>query len=136
MSLILDTCAVLWISEDAPLAAAAVSAIDEAQDTGEPLLLSPITAWEIGLLVSRGRLALPTQPQAWLDRILNAPNLKMLDLGANVLLASSFLPGKPPRDPSDKIIIATARECDLTIVTRDRQILSYGAAGHVRTIAC
>ncbi|HTO31803.1 MAG TPA: hypothetical protein VL202_11575 [Pararhizobium sp.] len=32
--------------------------------------------------------------------------------------------------------IATARERDLTIITRDRAILAYGAAGHVKTLAC
>lgn len=136
MALLLDTCAVLWISENAPLAGAAIEAIDKAADDDDPLLLSPISAWEIGLLVSRGRLALPTSPQAWLDRILQAPNLKLIDLPAHILLASSFLPGAPPRDPADKIIIATARDQDLTIVTRDRSILNYGKAGHVRILAC
>ena len=136
MALLLDTCAVLWISENAPLASPAVEAIDKAQDDGDPLLLSPITAWEIGLLVSSSRLALPALPQAWFDKILRAPNVKLTDLSAHVLLASSFLPGTPPRDPADKIIIATARDQDLTIITRDRHILSYGKAGHVLALAC
>lgn len=39
-------------------------------------------------------------------------------------------------DPIDRILIATAREHDLTIITRDRAILAYGAAGHVKTLAC
>ena len=136
MRLLLDTCAVIWIASDAPLSDSAVQAIDTAADAGEPLMLSPITGWEIGLLVRRGRLALPTEPAAWLDRVMEAPNVLLAELTPHVLLASSFLPAHPPDDPADRIFIATARKHDLTIVTRDRSILDYASAGHVRALAC
>jgi PIN domain nuclease of toxin-antitoxin system len=58
------------------------------------------------------------------------------DLGIEILADSCALPGKPPNDPADRIIIATARESDMTIVTRDRLILDYARAGHVRAMAC
>jgi PIN domain nuclease of toxin-antitoxin system len=51
-------------------------------------------------------------------------------------MASSFLPGKPPRDPADRILLATARDLGATLVTRDRALLQYGAEGQVSTIAC
>ena len=59
MALLLDTCAgTLDFRKMLPLADPAVEAIDKAEDDGGVrLLLSPITAWEIGLLVSSGRLA-------------------------------------------------------------------------------
>ena len=136
MTLLLDTCAAIWISENAALADSAVEALDRAEDDGQPILLSPITAWEIGLLVSGGRLALPTSPEAWLNRLMQAPPLRLADLTTSVLIASSFLPGQPPRDPADKIIIATARAQNLTVVTRDRHILAYSKAGHVLALAC
>ena len=136
MQLILDTCAVIWIAEDAPLADEAVQAIDRAKDNDDAVLMSPISAWEIGLLVARGRLALPIGAQAWFDQIIETPNVELADLPPAVLIAASFLPGIPPRDPSDRIVIATAREQNLTIVTRDRQILKYATAGHVRALAC
>ena len=55
---------------------------------------------------------------------------------AETFIASCFLPEPFHKDPFDRILIATAREHDLTIITRDRAILAYGAAGHVRTLAC
>jgi len=134
--LLLDTCAAIWIAEDAPLADEAVQAIDQAKDDGNPVLMSPISAWEIGLLVARGRLALPIGAEAWFDRITETPNVELADMPAAVLIASSFLPGIPPRDPSDRILIATARQQNLTIVTRDKHILNYAAAGHVHALAC
>jgi len=54
----------------------------------------------------------------------------------DLLIESSYLPGSPPRDPADRIIIATARAYGMSIVTRDRVILGYSEAGFVRTIAC
>lgn len=136
MQLLLDTCAAIWISADAPLAAEVLQALGEADAEGSPVLISPISAWEIGLLVANGRLALPIGPQAWFERLMQAPNVELANLPPAVLIASSFLPGNPPRDPSDRIVIATAREQNLTIVTRDREMLKYAAAGHVRALAC
>jgi PIN domain nuclease of toxin-antitoxin system len=52
------------------------------------------------------------------------------------LIASSFLPADSLRDPADKIMVATAREQGLTLMTRDRMILDYAAKGHVSALAC
>jgi PIN domain nuclease of toxin-antitoxin system len=57
-------------------------------------------------------------------------------MSTDLLIASSFLPGKPPRDPFDRIIIATARNYDCILLTRDRALLEYGEQGHVRVMAC
>jgi PIN domain nuclease of toxin-antitoxin system len=59
-----------------------------------------------------------------------------VDLSPQILIASSFLPGKPPRDPADRIIIATARDLGATLITRDGLILKYAEEGQVSAIAC
>lgn len=136
MPLILDTCAAIWIVAGAKLASAAEEAITRARKTGEPIYVSPISAWEVGLLASKGRFASPLPPKTWFSRLMSNDPLRPADLTASILIDSCFLPGQPPRDPSDKIIIATAREHDLTVTTRDQHILNYGSAGHVRVLAC
>jgi PIN domain nuclease of toxin-antitoxin system len=57
-------------------------------------------------------------------------------LSPDILIASSFLPGEPPRDPADRILLATARGLGATLITRDRLLLKYGENGGVSTIAC
>lgn len=136
MQLLLDTCAAIWIAENAPMADEAVQAIDRAGDEGSPVFVSPISAWEIGILVARGRVALPIGVQTWFNQLIETPNVELASLPPAILIESSFLPGTPPNDPSDRIMIATAREQNLTIVTRDNRILKYAAAGHVRALAC
>ena len=134
--LLLDTCAIIWMGENEPLADEAVLALDLASDRGERVRLSPISAWEIGMLASKGRIASPVRPEMWFNRFLTGGNFALSELLPDVLIASSFLPGLPPSDPIDRIIIATARENDLTLVTRDRKILAYGEAGYISVLKC
>ncbi len=134
--LLLDTCAVIWIADDQPIAPEADEAIQEAFHASVLAFVSPITAWEIGLLVSRGRVRLMMSPQLWFDRMLAAPGIALANLSPAVLIASSFLPGNPPRDPADRIIAATAREYGYRLMTRDRQLLAYGEEGHLQVISC
>jgi len=115
---------------------AAVSAIGESLDAGTPVLVSPITAWERGILVAKGRIASPMTPKRWFDLLLSQPGVELAEMSIDILIDSSFLPGAPQGDPADRIIIATARSHDLTIVTRDRAILDYATQGHVRALAC
>ena len=101
-----------------------------------PTYISPITAWEVGLLVARSRLQLLITPPRWFARLFEVPNVKLADLSPDLLIASSFLPGEPPRDPADRIILATARDLGAALVTRDRALVRYGAQGHVKVVAC
>lgn len=135
-SLLLDTHAAIWITEDQPLAASATEAINTAYRTGSTVFISAITAWEVGLLVSRNRLSLTAKPERWFQRLLAIPGVKLADLSPEILIASSFLPGEPPRDPADRIILATARDLGATLITRDRLLLKYSQAGQVSTVEC
>jgi PIN domain nuclease of toxin-antitoxin system len=134
--LLLDTCAAIWITEEEQIADVALSAVQHAQTVGQFIYVSPVTAWEIGLLVSRGRLRSPMSPQRWFQRLTEAPGVRLAEMSPDVLIASSFLPGAPPRDPADRILAATARECGYRLMTRDRPLLAYAAQGHVQAIAC
>jgi PIN domain nuclease of toxin-antitoxin system len=133
--LLLDTNAAIWLSRD-ELKAPASEKLDEAARVGVATYLSPITAWEVGLLVSRNRLSLGTTPQRWFARILAMPNVHLAELSPDILIDSSFLPGTPPRDPADRILLATARHLGATLITRDRLLLKYGEEGQVSAIAC
>ena len=133
--LLLDTNAAIWLSRD-ELKASASEKLDEAARVGVATYLSPITAWEVGLLVSRNRLSLGTTPQRWFARIFAMPNVHLTELSPDILISASFLPGKPPRDPADRIILATARDLGATLITRDRALLAYGEEGHASVVGC
>jgi PIN domain nuclease of toxin-antitoxin system len=134
--LLLDTCAVIWTALDEPIGKSALQALENAQNANEPVYISPITAWELGLLVARGRLNLQMSPARWFTRLIQAPGVELADMPPDVMIASSFLPGTPPRDPADRILAATAREYGYQLMTRDRTLLSYGEQGHIQCLQC
>jgi PIN domain nuclease of toxin-antitoxin system len=134
--LLLDTHAAIWIARNERLAPAAEEAVNAAHQEGGVVLVSPISAWELGLLVARQRLTLLMTPERWFQRLLGQPGVRLADMSPDLLIASSFLPGKPPRDPADRILAATARDLGATLITRDRALLDYGAAGHISVLAC
>jgi PIN domain nuclease of toxin-antitoxin system len=110
--------------------------LGKARSAGATIALSPITAWEIGLLNSRGRLPMLMEPAIWFRTFAAQPWLTLAALTPDILIQSSFLPGQPPRDPADRIIAATARALGYRVVTRDRVLLDYAAAGHLEAIPC
>ena len=134
--LLLDTCAAIWISGEQPFARQTTAALERARAANQPIYVSPITAWEMGLLVSRGRMNLQMPPERWFTRLIEAPGLRLADMPPSVLVAASFLPGTPLRDPADRILAATAREFGYQLVTRDRPLLEYAQQGHIQALAC
>ncbi len=135
-NILLDTCAAIWITEDARISDQARSSLNDSYHADQPVMLSPMTAWEMGMLVARGRYAVSTDVQAWFDQVVESPNTALAELSPAILVRSSFLPGTPPPDPFDRVFIATAREHGYRLMTRDQKILDYAAQGHVRAIAC
>lgn len=129
--LLLDTCAVLWLAQGADMTPASRTAIADRN-----LNVSPISAWEIANLVRKGRLASTLPVATWFHQTIGKMAAEMPPLSVEILTGSCSLPGLPPDDPADRIIIATARQADMTVVTRDRQILDYSRAGHVRALVC
>ena len=134
--LLLDTCTLIFMTERTRMAPAAVETLQAATEGGEITYVSPITAWEVGMLTSRGRLQLLIRPERWFSNLFEVPGVRFAEMSPDVLIASSFLPGKPPKDPTDRIIAATARELGATLITRDRALLDYGAQGYVAVLEC
>lgn len=98
--------------------------------------MSVVSGWEIGLLARKRRLTLDLEPLAWFERFLAAPGIRLVPLSLKAALLSSVLPEPFHGDPADRMLVATARELDATLVTRDRKILAYAEAGHLRAMAC
>jgi PIN domain nuclease of toxin-antitoxin system len=114
----------------------ALDAVNYANDDRKKVFVSTVTAWELGMLLARQRVAETRSSKDWYDGFRNETEFGEIQVTADIFITSCSLPHLAHKDPIDRILIATAREHDLTIITRDRAILAYGAAGHVRTLAC
>jgi PIN domain nuclease of toxin-antitoxin system len=122
--------------EGARLSQAARDAIEAALAAGVGVHVSPITAWEIATLAARGRLRMTISPEVWFASLLALPGMRLAPMPPSVLIASATLPGSPPRDPADRIIAATSRTYGFVVVTRDGELVPYGAARHIEAIGC
>lgn len=134
--LLLDTCAVLWIGQGQGLTPAGKQRLAAALETGEALTVSTLSAWEIGMLVAKGRVGLTLDVMAWLDQFMQATGAEWSSPTPLGMVRSSSLPGQLHGDPVDRILVATAREADLTLFTGDKALLDYGGEGHVRVHRC
>jgi PIN domain nuclease of toxin-antitoxin system len=131
MPTLLDTHAwVWWVTEDGRLSRPARRVIEKAQ-ADDVLSLSLISVWEVAKKVEKGQLVLDRPVDAWLDLATLRPGLHVAELTRPVLAESCRLPPPFHGDPADQIIVATARDRDAVIVTKDRQIRRYA---HVRSV--
>lgn len=122
MTLLLDTCAFLWlVLEPMKLSRRAVQLI---QDPNNHVWMSSVSAWEIGVAYSLGRLSLQDPPALFIPAQRRLHGLDALALTeADALL----LPDLPPihRDPFDRMLICQARANGLTLLTPDPTIRRY-----------
>jgi PIN domain nuclease of toxin-antitoxin system len=133
--LLLDTHVLVWLMEDSTKMSESVYAeLDQAADADD-LIVSAITPWEIALLVSKGKLRLTRDVGEWMDLALQLPGIRLEPLSPAIAVASTRLPWEVHSDPADRILLATARRLDATLVTVDRLILDYAAQGFVKCLA-
>ncbi len=129
--IVLDTHALLWWLDDpGRLGEQARRAIDAALPA-RALRASSISVWEIALLSARGRLDLGEPLERWLSRCEALPFLRFVPVDNAVAVRSVGLPSPLHRDPADRIIVATAVELGVPLLTCDEKLRRYP---HVETL--
>jgi len=130
---LLDTHVWVWITSGASseVSTRFFSEVEEWQRRGVAYL-SPITCWEMGLLVSANQLLLDEPIETLWERDTNPDTFRIAELTGPILVESTRLPGDLHRDPSDRILAATARLRGFTLITRDWRLLDYAKQGHLK----
>ena len=130
--IVLDTHVLLWWlgPGGSKLSSIAAGRIETELQQGE-VMASSISAWEIAMLVEKGRLDLSVDIVDWLDAAAEVQRFRFVPVDNRVAVESNRLPGAMHPDPADRIIVALARELGAPLVTADAKILRYP---HVVTI--
>ena len=131
--IVLDTHTLIWwVSNKEKLSKSAHQAIEqELKNKDGQILVSSITAWEISLLVEKGRITLTMDLDEWLRTVSDIENLRFIPIDNEVAVQSVRLPGDFHPDPADRMITALARHYSAPLVTSDSKIQNYK---HVNTI--
>ena len=124
MKLLLDTHIWIWmVLNPTRLSRRVASALNDSENQ---LWISPISVWELLMLTRKGRVELDEDPVLWARRTLELLQLHEAPLTTDVALETSAI-GIPHSDPADRLIAASARIFDLTLVTADAKLI--GASG-------
>lgn len=132
MKFLLDTHAWIWaVLEHPRLGRNARDLLRDLAD-GERVGLAAISLKEAAWLLARGKVEVKAASWPdWLREAASVRSLEIVPLTVDVAIESERLPEPFPTDPADRLIAATARVHDLTLVTADRGIRASSA---VRTI--
>ncbi len=93
--------------------------------------IASISMWEFSMMVRTGKVEIKIPTDQWLDQAVNTTGIEVYDLNPRVAAESCNLPGEFHKDPADRIITATARVNDITLITKDKKIIDYP---YVRTV--
>jgi PIN domain nuclease of toxin-antitoxin system len=119
-ALLLDTHVVHWWSaEPDRISRSARSALKRAED----LLIAGISWYELAWLADRKRLVLDVPTRSWLESL--GAHLRTVGITPAIADTAAALPTSFPRDPTDRIIYATAIEHGVKLVTKDRAIAEH-----------
>jgi PIN domain nuclease of toxin-antitoxin system len=131
---LLDTQAWLWSVLDHPRLSRRARTALSAVPPEEAIGLAAISLKEASWHLARARIvvdeAFGPWP-LWLRAAASSPLIRVLPLTVDVAIESEHLGESFPPDPADRLIVATARVHELTLITSDRPIRKSGA---VRTL--
>ena len=123
MNFLLDTHVWIWSQESPETLGPRTRTALAAEENS--LLVSPVSSLELAQLAWAGRLTLAGRLQTWISESLGALLAETTPLSHEITVGAYDLPGEFHRDPADRILVATARVLDLTVVTADDRILAY-----------
>ncbi len=129
---LLDTHVWLWVqlNEAKELGPDFLAELEKRQRRRE-LYISAISILEIARLVALRQYSLNGSIDDFVSEATTDDGFILQELSPRILIESTRMPGDIHRDPSDRILIATAREHNLTLITREKEILRYAKQGHV-----
>lgn len=137
---VLDTHALIWlVTEPENLTNESLVGIAEAQVAGK-LFVSPITAWELAIAVSKKNNApnLGDVPvKDWYRAAIAQIGAKVVPINASIALESAnMITQTNHRDPGDCYLISTAKYKKASLITRDEKIRNIAATGYIDVIVC
>ncbi|HEV7627192.1 MAG TPA: type II toxin-antitoxin system VapC family toxin, partial [Streptomyces sp.] len=118
-----------WKADRRRLSATARRHLDEAPE----LLVSPLTFWEVAMLVSKQRIALDRPTATWTHDVLAEGRVTLAPITAEIAVAAGEL-GQFPGDPVDRVLAATAEVAGVPILTKDARIREHAKGRTLRAV--
>lgn len=95
---------------------------EELENPENELWLSPISIWELGVLHAKRRLNIVRDIEQWMDDAFRIRPFREAPVTFEVAREVRRLT-LSHRDPADRLLVATAKVFELTLVTADERLL-------------
>ncbi|MGB5595441.1 MAG: type II toxin-antitoxin system VapC family toxin [Crocosphaera sp.] len=124
MSLVLDTCALIWWSLDRDqLSLSAQKACDDMEKDKNGLVAS-ISIWEIAIKIKNKKLDLGISLDIYIERLQQSDVISIIPIDENLWLKSVTLEWEH-KDPAERLIVALAEQYNASIITKDQKIRGF-----------
>ncbi|MBW3538956.1 MAG: type II toxin-antitoxin system VapC family toxin [Planctomycetes bacterium] len=123
MRLLLDSHTLIWAVDDPARLTPRSTA--ELQNSGNDLLLSAATIWEIAIKVGLGKLSLSMPYRQWMSQAISDLGLSVLPITVEYADRQAGLPFHH-RDPFDRLLVAQAQVEGVAVVSDDSIFDQYG----------
>ena len=131
MKYMLDTHVWIWWNMHPQKLSTRVRSLLSTPEQYDSLFLSAISPWEFSKLLEKKRIGISCNTEEWIAEALDMQKLQLIPLTPSIAYHSTSLPQPFNGDPADQIIVATAREENAAILTKDIIIQKYK---HVRSL--
>jgi PIN domain nuclease of toxin-antitoxin system len=131
---LLDTHVWLWSVEgDARRIGRRTRQLLSRAESREAIRVSPATLFEVAALHTLGRIRLAQAPDEWMRESLSVAGIRVAELSPAIAIDAGAIPRAALADPLDRLLVATARRLQATLLTSDTRMLDYAKkTGDVR----
>lgn len=124
--ILLDTHVWLWTAEgDAKRVGRRTRGLITREERQGTVRISPISIFELTALDTMGRLRLASPAASWIRDVLEVSGLRIVPLSPEVAVDAGAIPRDALADPIDRLLVASARQAQATLITADERILEY-----------
>ena len=122
--IVVDTHVIIWDALNPKLLSKnATNAIIEANET-DGIIFCEISLWEIAMLINKARVSIDTSYIEFIKLVFLSNKYQFKGITPEIAELSTLFSEEVNKDPADRIIAATALTHDISLVTKDKNLLN------------
>ncbi len=126
--LLLDTHVWLWsVNGDVRRVGRRTRRLLSRAESQDAIRISPVSVFELVALHTLGRVSLARSAERWIREALDTAGVRVAELSPAMAIDAGSIPRESLSDPLDRLLVATARHLEATLLTSDARILAFAA---------
>ena len=126
MTVVLDTCALIWWSLDPDLLSLPAKTLCDQMEFQKNGLVASISLWEIALKVKKGKLDIGVDMNTYVETLQRSEVIQIVPIDTSLWVDSVNLDWEH-RDPADRVVVALAQKYQAKLITKDNVIRDFYA---------